>query len=252
MHQHRIYLSPSRLEGASIRLEGTEARYLTRVLRLRKGDELTAFDGQGRSRRAVISACGRDRVVLALGAARFSEEPPWGLFIAQGLLKAAAMDTVVRKCTELGVRGIIGFHTRRSIPRPAGGTDEKRIARERKIAIEACRQCGRDFLPSVRMLPCVDELVRLFDGFDRVLLASLSRQAVALGVLLSARPPGETHRLLIVIGPEGDLSREENDILISRGAEPCRLSDAVLRADTAAVAAAAIAAHHFLSMEERR
>lgn len=248
MHPRRVFIDPAHHHGDRLQLRGQEAHYLLRVLRLRAGDEVNVFDGRGRSCRAAIVEAGKGSATLALLESRQALRPPKAFTIAQAVLKAQAMDMVVQTCAALGTKAIIGFHTARTVPRGTGaaGTDQK-LERWRKLAIEACRQCRRDFLPELRLLPTIEDLGTVVREFDCTLAASLAEGSKPLAELLSSDRIRQSKNILLIIGPEGDFSEEEHAHLRGFGTIPCNLSDAVLRAETAAIAGAAIIGQHLMA-----
>jgi 16S rRNA (uracil1498-N3)-methyltransferase len=247
MHPRRVFIDPESHHGDLLHLRGPEAHYLLRVLRLREGDEVNAFDGRGWSCRAVIVKAGRGVATLCLSKAGRATKPLKAFAVAQAVLKAPAMDTAVQMCTELGASAIIGVHTARSVPRSSGSSSEhSKLARWRKLTIEACRQCRRDFLPEVRLLPRIEDLGPLIREFDHALVASLAEGSSPLATLLSSGRAAQSRNLLLIVGPEGDFSEQELARLRGFGAVPCALSDAVLRAETAAIAGAAILSHYLM------
>lgn len=217
------------------------------MLRIRAGEEVTAFDGNGWTARAAVRTLRGNSCTLAIVEERRLPRPARGFSVALALLKAPAMDLAVRACTELGAFAIVVFVAARSVPKSAGESDgAARTGRWRKIALEACRQCGRDFIPELEMLSGPDPAA-ILRGHDAVFVACLREGSPPLGELL-ARPAAQAaSSLLAVVGPEGDFTPAELDALIAAGALPCRLSAEVLRAETAAAAGAAILAHHLLS-----
>ena len=248
MRMRRIFIDPDVPHGETLSLRGSEAHYLLRVLRLREGDEVTAFDGVGWSCRAVIARAGSGCATLRVLESIHAATPQRTFAVAQALLKAPAMDTVVQRCTELGASAIIGFHTTRSIPRSSGAASgHSRLTRWRALAVEACRQCRSDFIPDTSLLPSLESLVPLIRGSDGALVASLREGCASLSEVLSGGRRARGMRLLLLVGPEGDFSGEELDRLVAHGAVPCRLSDAILRAETAAIAGAALLGQYLLS-----
>lgn len=243
MHARRVFVPPDAHGGAVIALSTGEAHYLRRVLRMRPGEEVAAFDGAGWTARATIRSLGGTGGALAVVEERLLPRPPRGFSVALAVLKAPAMDLAVRACTELGASAIAGFVAERSVPR-AGGAAGARAREERwgRIALEACRQCGHEFIPEVAALDGAAGVAGLFPRHDAVFVASLREGSAPLLTLLDRAHA----RTLLIVGPEGDFAPGELDALIAQGALPCRLSVPILRAETAAAAGAALLAQHIL------
>ncbi len=247
MHVRRLFIDPESRDRDRIQLRGQEAHYLLHVLRLSKGDEVNAFDGRGWSYRATIVETGKGSATLKLLESRQAMRAPKAFSVAQAVLKAPAMDAVVQACTELGAAAIIGFHTARTVPRGRAISEASRkLERWRKLAIEACRQCRREFLPELRLLPAIEDLGTVVRAFDHTLVASLTEGSKPLAALLSSNRIQQGKNILLIVGPEGDFSKQELVRLRDFGTTPCNLSDAVLRAETAAIAGAAIIGQHLI------
>jgi len=241
----RVFIDQEIPAGDTLAIRGSEAHYLQRVLRLGEGEEVTLFNGRGLSCTAIITKIVRGAVELKIGHRRRAGKSVRGFAIATALLKAPAMDMVVQRCTELGAFALLVFETGRSIPRSRGSASAgARLSRWRRIAIAACRQCRRDFLPEIAAIPGIGALANCFRNYDVALVASLCEGSSPLLELLNSERLKGCRRILLIVGPEGDFSPEELHRLIASGAIPCTLSDAVLRADTAAIAGAAIIGQH--------
>ncbi len=240
MHARRIFIPPGARRGRELAIPPAEAHYLRHVLRMRAGGEVAVFDGAGWTARAEIRSLAGRSGALSVIEERFCPRPPRVFSLALAVLKPPAMDLAVRACTELGASAIAGFAAERSVPR-AGGARAKE-ERWRRIALEACRQCGHEFIPSVAALDGTPAVAALFARHDAVFVASLREGSAPLWGLL-ARPPASP---LLIVGPEGDFAPGELDFLLAAGARPCRLSGPVLRAETAAAAGAAILAQAIL------
>lgn len=130
MHARRVYIAPDAHRGGEPTLAPAEAHYLRHVLRMRPGEEVTAFDGEGWTARASLRTLGGKSGTLAVIEERRVPRPPRGFSVALALLKTPAMDLAVRACTELGASAIAGFVAERSVPR-AGGAAEARAREER-------------------------------------------------------------------------------------------------------------------------
>lgn len=242
MHCRRLYVPPGEHGGHAVALSAAEAHYARRVLRLRDGDEVAAFDGAGWTAQAVVRLRGGGAVGLEVLGERSEPAPRSGFSIAQALLKAPAMDLVVQEATELGAFSIAGFSAERSVPRPP----ESGLERWRRIAREACRQCGRAHAPEISYLPDAAALSHFLRLHGSVFVACLREGTPPLGALLDGGAARGSVRVLLVVGPEGDFAPGELEGIVSAGARPCRLAGPVLRAETAAAAGAALLADHFL------
>jgi 16S rRNA (uracil1498-N3)-methyltransferase len=189
--------------------------HLRRVLRVRDGDEVTVADGRGAWRRAQF---GRELTVLSAQV----DEPVLApeIAVAFAVVKGDRPEFIVQKLTELGADRIVPFVAARSVVRWDDDRAVRNIARLRKVAREAAMQCRRARLPVVETLVSFEDVI--------------SRPGAALADLDGTRPTLD--RPLLVVGPEGGWTEQE------RAAAPARvsLSAHVLRAETAAITAAAL------------
>ena len=124
---------------------GDEARHISQVLRAKPGEVVTVFDGLGRRAAAEILSISRDRVALKLGEIQLSPPPLPSITLVQAVPKGKNMDLIVQKSVELGVAAIQPLVTRHTIVQPGNGKSEK----WRRVALEACKQCGQDTLPEI-------------------------------------------------------------------------------------------------------
>ena len=224
------------LAGDTLPLDESEAHYLGHVLRLQRGDELIAFNGRGVERHAVVSALLRRGAVLELRAAHAAlPESPLDLTLVQALPKADAMDLIVQKATELGARTIMPVYAEFSVVRIDGERLDRRVEHWRRIAQSACEQCGRHTPPRI-VAPAT-----LHDGIAELPrdTARLALDAVADRPFAAAPPPASG--LVMAVGPEGGFAPSDWRLLDAAGFARVTLGPRVLRAETAAVTACAIA-----------
>jgi len=203
------------------------------VLRLAAGDEVTLFDGHGAEYSAAITRAGKNVVMLNVRERRYvNRESPLEVMLAQGLSSGERMDYTVQKAVELGVTSIQPLLTSRSVVRLTGERAEKRVAHWRAVAVAACEQCGRNFIPEIKALQTIAQWLGMPGSVPRLLLSPRAEMR-----LRDLPRPAKTVTLLA--GPEGGLSPEEESAAKIAGFVAIQLGPRVLRTETAAVAALA-------------
>jgi len=218
--------------GSLVELPSAAALHLVKVLRLRSGDGLVLFSGDGREFPATIESVRGSRVCAAVGEGRtLDRESPLAVTLVQCVARADRMDVIIQKATELGVARIVPVLSRRSVVRLDTSQAESKVAHWRAIAIGACEQCGRNRLP-------------LIDG-PRQLIHYLG-EAPTTGPRLVLEPDSPTGGPLTIgaaaelaVGPEGGFDTEELEAFRVSGFMPLRLGPRILRTETAALAAVA-------------
>jgi 16S rRNA (uracil1498-N3)-methyltransferase len=224
------------LDGDSLELEDAEAHYLSHVLRLHRGEELVVFNGRGTERQASIGSLHRRGATLSLAAAVAPlPESALDLTLLQALPKSDAMDLIVQKATELGVRALVPVYTEFSVVKLDDERSERRVDHWRKIARSACEQSGRHRpLAIQRPLKLAAALETLSPSAARAALDPHAERSLAYREQpLSA--------LVIAIGPEGGFGTVDWQRLDAARFERATLGPRVLRVESAALAACAIA-----------
>ena len=237
MTRRRFFAPPSAFNFSkrAVTLTADEARHLREVLRLKTGDEVQVFDGVGREFRAVVSTARREFAELELRdeIEPLKPESPLQLTLAVALLKGEKFDLVVQKGTELGVNRFIPLVTRYADINLRDEADAvKRVARWQRIALEAAKQCGRSVVPEITQPVPFESLI----GENSCLMFS-EREGQAFNADLEGRI------LVAVVGSEGGWSDEELDQARAAQVPIVTLGGRVLRAETAAIAAAVLLQH---------
>jgi len=237
MTRRRFFAPPSAFNFSKrvVTLSADEARHLREVLRLKVGDDVQVFDGTGREFRAVVSQARRETAELEIGDEIRSPKPesPLQLTLAVALLKGEKFDLVVQKGTELGVNRFIPLVTRYADIRLRDEADAaKRVTRWQRIALEAAKQCGRSVVPEVNEPVQFESVI----GENSCLMFS-EREGRALNTDL------KPENLTAIIGSEGGWSNEELAQARAANVSVVTLGGRVLRAETAAIATAALLQH---------
>ena len=236
----RIFCKLALSSGLRLDLPSTAARHV-QVLRLQPGDTITLFNGgldgtvqAAGEYDAVITRMGRSEVEVVVGALHAIErEAPREIHLAMGMPANERMDWLVEKATELGAASIQPLQTERSVLRLTGERALKKWAHWQGVAIAACEQCGRNRLPTIHPVASLPAWLAQAHGGSRYLL-SLRPGSQPLQHVL--REPGNGPAFFLS-GPEGGLSRAEEDVALAHGFTPVSLGSRILRAETAPLAA---------------
>lgn len=221
----------------SLDIAGADGHHLQRVRRLRVGEHVTAADGAGNWRRYEIDAIEPGRLRLsARGERQCEPELVPEVALAVALTKAGALDTVVARCTELGVARITPVRTRRCVVQWDAAQAERAVERLRAVAREAAAQSRRARLPEIGAVGALAD----FAGRPDVVVADRAGGAIRD----MPAPAGGTWT--VVVGPEGGLERGELDAFSE--AARLRLGPHILRSETAPIAAVALLLGQSLEM----
>ena len=220
-----------------IDLDGGESHHIYDVLRLGEGDEIELFDDHGNTAIAIIVAATGARVTVHVD--RISAPTPgFQLTIASALPKGERADWMIEKLSELGVARFVPLQTARSVVHPSG---ESKLTRWKRLATESAKQSRR---PGIMQIEPLTPLVSLFSSLPP--LGLYLAPIPAAPSLISIVHPSRMSRLALVIGPEGGWSPEELELFKAHNIPPVRLTITILRIETAAITAAALAMCSFI------
>ncbi len=217
-------------------LSAEETHHLTNVLRLRFGDEIAVFDGNGREYRARIERVSREGAsVHLLEEISAAPEPVVRLTLAQAVLKGEKMEEVVRDATMMGVAAIEPVVTAHTTVRMKALTEGQAADRWRRIAVASAKQCRRAVLPVIGNGTPFDELIVQDNAEMRLMLVepSVSVEGHPVAALQGRRPASST----LLVGPEGGWAPEEIETAVRAGWVPITLGRRTLRADALAIVA---------------
>ncbi len=228
------------VRGDTAALVGEHAAHLARVLRAEVGQEFDIATGED-IRRGTITTVSQERVEFALGTAsrplrRFSVNVP-RVTIVLAIFKFDRMEWAIEKCTEIGVARVIPVIARRTDAHLASAA-AKRHERWQRIAVQASEQSRRDAPPEMGLPVKLKELESMlpFSGKPRILLDE-TEENTRLGESLATT----ADEVALAIGPEGGWVDAEREWFDEAGWETASLGNTILRAETAAIVACALA-----------
>jgi 16S rRNA (uracil1498-N3)-methyltransferase len=240
----RILLKEEDVKGdGCIIVQGERAHYLTRVLRIAPGRTFVGAVPEGDELEVEVLEVRQERVMgKVVGAPQRIEQPGPPVYVALAILKRKAMEWAVQKLAELGAGGVIPLLTQRGVVKTPAAHWSTKVERWRQIAMEAVRQCRGVTAPDVAMPTSVKQLGEML-ATGQVRWLVLDPQAPKDHALRDALNSGAPEGAGIIVGPEGDFTDDEKQILIGAGALPVSLGPRVLRSETAAVVACALVMH---------
>ena len=212
-------------------IEGEDLKHLASVLRLKKGDHVMLSDGKGSECEGEIERIEIGKALVKTGPWRpCVSEPHHKLTLFQCLPKTGKMETIIQKCTELGVNALVPTLSARCVVQP-GRDFDKKLQRYRKVAREAAMQSHRGLIPEV--LPLVELKKADLSIFDTVYVAYEGEKERTLMAVMADKPG---RRIALFIGPEGGFEADEVAYLVDKGARAVSLGPRILRTETAGMA----------------
>jgi 16S rRNA (uracil1498-N3)-methyltransferase len=235
MPRRRFFIPQDRIRDGAAVLTPDEAHHLRDVLRLRAGEEVELFDGEGLGYTGKVECSGMEICIGSLSRLEPSEQRQAPLVLAAALIKPDRFEWMLQKGTELGVHRFLPLKTRFTTVRIPQTKLEARQERWRRIVREAAKQSRRFIVPEVLRPIAWADLVaspeyRTYARFMFHERASERLEARALA--------GEP--LLLCVGPEGGWDNSESQAAERTGFRLISMGSRILRAETAAIAAVAV------------
>lgn len=235
---HRFYLPAKECAGTDILLSGREAHHALHVLRVSRGEQVTVLGGSGQRLLCTVEDCTRDRLHLRVLEREQVPPPPFEITLLQAIPKGSLMDSIVQKATELGVTRVVPLVTERVISRFNQQEGEHKAEKWRQTAVEAIKQSGSSWLTHVDAPVSPEDFIRRGEPMEMAFVASLqehSRHPREYFMLFAKERGGRPVKVCVWVGPEGDFTPEEMQLIIDSGAKPITLGPRVLRSETAAI-----------------
>lgn len=235
-HTFRYLVDPAPAPGAEVTLPAADSHHLARVVRRGPGDGVELIDPQGRRWAAVVTDAGPPAV---LRVAEGEPLPPEAARVSLhlGLAEWGRLDTAVEKAVELGAGAVTLFTSERAGRVPDAAAWERRRLRLERVAEAAARQSGRSPLGRVQGLVPFAHVITAIPAGEGYLIDPRGDAPL----LPTLRVMGPDARIAVVVGPQAGFSEGEVALARAAGLPVCTLGPTILRAETAAIAAVAIA-----------
>ena len=232
----RFYAPKENFSPDKITLTLEETRHLRDVLRLRAGEKIQVFDGDGKEFLCEIESVSKKETSLQIirEIAPAAPESDLDLTLAVALLKGEKFDLVVQKAVELGVTKLVPLNTKRADVKLREA--DKKTERWQKIALEACKQSGRAKLMPIEPPVDFDKFLKTAEG-AKILFAERG------GTSFAAINAGK--KITALVGSEGGWENSEIELAAAHGFQIITLAGRILRAETAAIAISAILQNNF-------
>ncbi len=236
-----FFVPPKNFKGRQFFFDPSESRHLSRVLRKKPGDLIRVFDGAGTVQDAsILDISDAERVTGELSETPALSHRPQAeniqtVNLYPAILKGPRFDWLLEKLTELSVTEIHPLFTARTVIRIPRDEAAEKTRRWEKIILSAAKQCGRKNFAKIFSPLNFEQAVLSLPKDHLNLILWESEEKMSLSAALARN----TNPINLLIGPEGGFSVQEADFAISSGVVPVHLGENILRAETAAIAAAA-------------
>ena len=231
----KIYTETSLSSNSEFTLQGQEAQHISKVLRMKEGEQLRIFNGSGSFYPASIVQTNKKTVVVQTPEAEPAQsESKLHTHLGQVMSRGDRMDYVIQKSTELGIHEITPLTSERCELKLNAERAEKRIKHWQQVAISAAEQCGRAVVPKIHPILSVDNWIQL-NRNQGLSLVLHHRDTQNLGDIQT--PPKHVN---LLIGPEGGLSQAEIELASEATFIPSTFGPRVMRTETAPVACLSI------------
>lgn len=239
----RFHIPPTAWNPDRLALDAAESHHAFDVLRMKIGERATVFDGEGTEAEVELVQRTKGGTELRNLSLQKTASLPCRITLAQAIPKGKNMELIIEKATELGVAEIAPLMSERTVVRGSEEDHMRKQAKWQRTAVEACKQCGQNFLPRVAQ-PCMPRAFFERNGrFDLMLIGSLQSDARPLKQLMAEVSAKRPKSVLILVGPEGDFTPAEVALAKSHGCRPITLGPIILRTETAAIYCVSVLNH---------
>ena len=223
----RIYLDKKLNIGLDLILEKEDTHYLNNVMRLREGDNVFLFNSKDGEFKGEIISFYKKKIKVRLNSKIENTNKPGKISLIFSLIKSSKLDYLIQKCTEIGVKSFVPVISQKSVAKNLN------IKRTEKIIKESCEQSNQLILPVIHEVEKLEKKLKSFDKNSIIFFADINSSN---NKIEAVHENNKNHEFYLLVGPEGDFSLKERDLLNSMSnCIPISLGQNILRSETAAV-----------------
>lgn len=242
----KFFVSRENINDSKVIITGDDIKHISKVLRKSIGDILIVSDGHGIEYEVKISQLNKEKLYADILQKTQAKIQALEVTLYQALPKLDKMDTIIQKCTELGITKIVPYISEFTVITIDEKKSDKKTERWRKIALEACKQCGRSVIPDVTPIHSFEDMLSEQQDYDIGIFAYEKENSSVKKLL---KENSESKRISIIIGPEGGFSKEEARKIVEYGAKSVGLGPRILRTETAGMVVLCIIMYELGGME---
>ena len=232
----RLYFSKELKANLLSNLSNEQSHYIKNVMRLKLGDTISLFNATNGEWDAKIVNHNKENTDFKVEKLTKNKKLENDLWLAFSPIKKNYLDMMVQKTTELGIQKFIPILSERTVVKGIN------IERLKKIIIEASEQSNRISVPEIKNLEPLKDFLSKFPNYGSLIFCDINSEKSDLKNILSKKKQGP---VCILIGPEGDFSEKERQLITKRKEIfSLSLANNILRTETAAIAAVTIVNYH--------
>ena len=233
----RFFVKTSQIENDIIKIINKDIKHIKNVLRKEVNDELEICNQEnGNTYKCKIINIKDNEILCNIISLIEGQKSNVKIDIYQGLPKADKMELIIQKSVELGVNSIIPVKMSRCVVKIDQKDEKKKIERWNKISESAAKQCGRNFIPEIKPIIEIKDIINLNDKYDEIIVAyENEKQNYIRNELLKLKKINKKLNIAVVIGPEGGFEENEINLLKENGAKIVTLGSRILRTETVAL-----------------
>ena len=228
---YNFFVERDQFYNHTVDIKNENFNHIKNVLRMKIDDELiVSCKETGNSFLCTISEIGDNKIVCKIIEERESTEPKVEVTLFQGIPKSDKMELIIQKTVEVGINKIYPVEMKFCIGKIK---DNKKITRWQTISEAAAKQSKRNIIPTIENPISFKEMAEVLKEYDLALVAYENEEKTNIKEVLQQNP--DAKKIAIIIGPEGGISKEEVESLVSNGSKEVSLGKRILRTETASI-----------------